>query len=143
MPGEKCSVLLEKSSENEEMYLKAVWLVEEEGKNPVHAVEVARMLSVSLPSVVGMFRKLEKKNLLRYDGRSGVSLMPVGREMAEKIVRNLRLTEVWFRDVLKIDYNSTDPCRFEHVMTDAVAKSLSRVLGYPKTCPHGKKIPKA
>lgn len=142
MPKENCSVLLEKSSENEEMYLKAVWLVEEEGKNPVHAAEVARMLSVSLPSVVGMFRKLEKKSLLKYDGRSGVYLMPKGRVIAEKIVRNLRLTEVWFRDVLKINYNSTDPCRFEHVMTDEVAKSLARVLGNPKNCPHGKPIPK-
>ena len=142
MPKEKCSVLLEKSSENEEMYLKAVWLVEEDGKNPIHAAEVARMLSVSLPSVIGMFRKLENKNFLKYDGRDGVSLMPKGREIAEKIVRNLRLTEVWFRDVLKINYDSTDPCRFEHVMTDEIAKSLARVLGYPKTCPHGEKIPK-
>ena len=139
---ENCRVILGKSSENEEMYLKAVWLLEEGGKCPVHAADVAKTLGLALPSVVEMFKKLQQRKLVKYDGRKGVKLLSKGRVVAQKIVRNLRLTEVWFRDVLKIDFNSTDPCRFEHVITDDIAKALSRVLGYPAHCPHGKLIPK-
>ncbi|MEK6941570.1 MAG: metal-dependent transcriptional regulator [archaeon] len=139
---ENCRVILGKSSENEEMYLKAVWLLEEGGKCPVHAADVAKTLGLALPSVVEMFKKLQQRKLVKYDGRKGVKLLSKGRVVAQKIVRNLRLTEVWFRDVLKIDFNSTDPCRFEHVITDDIAKALSRGRGYPAHCPHGKLISK-
>lgn len=141
--NETCSVVLEKSSENEEMYLKAIWLLEEEGKNPVHSTDVGKMLEISLPSVVEMFSKLEKKKLIKYEGRKGVSLKTNGRKSAAKVIRNLRLTELLFRDILKIDFNGPEPCRFEHIITDDIAKAMSRVLKNPKTCPHGKPIPKA
>ena len=139
---ESCSVVLEKRTENEEMYLKAVWLLEENGKKPAHSAEVARMLKVSLPSVVEMLGKLHRKSLVVYDGRKGVSFKPKGEKVAAKIVRNLRLTELLFRDVLKIDYNSPEPCRFEHIISDEVAHAMAKVLNNPKECPHGKPIPK-
>ena len=141
--AESCRVVLEKSSENEEMYLKVIWLIEEQGKKPVHSAEIARMLKVSLPSVVEMLGKLHKKGLVSYDGRKGVSFRPKGKKIAARIVRNLRLTELLFRDFLKIDYNSPEPCRFEHIISEEVAVAMSRVLGNPKECPHGKPIPKA
>ena len=139
---ENCRIILEKSSENEEMYLKVVWLLEEEGKKPAHAADVAKLLGISLPSTVEMFQKLDKRGLVRYSGREGISLKSKGRAVASKIIRNLRLTELLFRDILKIDYNSPEPCRFEHVITDEVAIAMSRVLGNPEKCPHGKLIPK-
>ena len=140
--GESCSVVLEKSAENEEMYLKSMWLLEEQGRRPVHSAEVARMLGVSLPSVVEMLGKLHKKDFVNYDGRKGILFRPKGKRIASRIVRNLRLTELLFRDVLKIDYNSPEPCRFEHVISDDIAAAMSKVLGNPQECPHGKPIPK-
>ena len=140
--GESCRVVLERSAENEEMYLKVVWLLEEEGSKPAHSAAIARMLGISLPSVVEMLGKLHKKGLVSYDGRKGVSFRPKGKKVAARVVRNLRLTELLFRDVLKIDYNSPEPCRFEHVISDEIAEAMSRVLGNPKECPHGKPIPK-
>lgn len=140
--GESCSVVLEKSAENEEMYLKAVWLLEEDGSKPVHSAAIARMLGISLPSVVEMLGKLHKKGLVSYDGRKGVSFRLKGKKVAARVVRNLRLTELLFRDVLKIDYNSPEPCRFEHVISDDIAAAMSKVLGNPQECPHGKPIPK-
>ena len=140
--GESCSVVLEKSAENEEMYLKAVWLLEEDGSKPAHSAAIARMLGISLPSVVEMLGKLHKKGLVSYDGRKGVSFRPKGKKVAAGVVRNLRLTELLFRDVLQIDYNSPEPCRFEHVISDDIAAAMSKVLGNPQECPHGKPIPK-
>ncbi len=134
-------IVLEKSHENEEMYLKAIWLLEEGGIRPIHASEVAKLLRISLPSTTEMLKKLAKRGLLRYSGRDGIELKSSGRKIAEKIVRNLRLTELLFRDVLKIDHDSESVCRFEHVITDEIAGALKKLLKNPKKCPHGKTIP--
>ena len=140
---ESCRVVVpEKSAENEEMYLKVIWLIEEEGIKPVHSADVARKLGISLPSVVEMLAKLDKKGLVTYDGRKGITFKAKGKKLASRVVRNLRLTELLCRDYLKIDYNSPEPCRFEHVISDEIAGAMSRVLGNPKECPHGKQIPK-
>ncbi len=138
---ENCSILLEKSSENEEMYLKAVWLLEEQGKT-AHAADVAKMLKISLPSTVEMFRRLDKKKFVKYSGREGITLLPKGKKSAEKIVRNLRLAELLLRDILQVSSDTTGPCKFEHVITDEIAQALRRVLKNPTHCPHGKTIPK-
>lgn len=139
--NEGCRVVLERSFENEEMYLKVIWLLEEQGNKPVHSSQVARMLGISLPSVVEMLGKLHNKGLVNYDGRKGVSFKPKGRKIAARVVRNLRLVELLFRDVLKIDYDTPEPCRFEHIISDDVAKAMARVLKQPKECPHGNPIP--
>lgn len=134
-------IVLEKSHENEEMYLKAIWLLEEEGVNPIHASEIAKQLKVSLPSVTEMLKKLDRKGYLQYSGRAGVRLEKKGRGVAETVIRNLRLTEVFFRDVLKIDFNDESVCRFEHVITDQIADAFRKLLNNPEKCPHGKPIP--
>lgn len=134
-------IVLEKSHENKEMYLKAIWLLEEDGIRPIHASEVAKLLRISLPSTTEMLKKLAQRGFLSYSGRGGIELKSSGRKIAEKIVRNLRLTELLFRDVLKIDYESESVCRLEHAITDEVALAVRKLLKNPKKCPHGKAIP--
>ncbi|MBI5554015.1 MAG: metal-dependent transcriptional regulator [Candidatus Diapherotrites archaeon] len=133
-------IILERSRENEEMYLKAVWLLEEEGFKPIHAGEVAKLLNISIPSTTEMLHKLGKKGFLQYSGRAGILLKPRGRKRAEKIVRNLRLAEVWLEQVLQIKDQDV-ACRFEHIFTEPVVRALRRTLKNPLQCPHGKKIP--
>ncbi|MBI4210042.1 MAG: metal-dependent transcriptional regulator [Candidatus Diapherotrites archaeon] len=142
MPVIEEKIILEKSHENEEMYLKAIWLLEEAGVKPIHASDAARLLKISLPSATEMLGRMEAKKLVSYGGREGITLMPAGRKTAEKIVRNLRLTELLFRDVLKIDYRSDSVCRLEHAITDEVAEAIRKLLGNPRECPHGKIIPR-
>ncbi|MEK6958068.1 MAG: metal-dependent transcriptional regulator [archaeon] len=135
-------IVLEKhDTENEQMYLKAIWLLEEDKVNPIHASEVAKLLKISLPSTVEMLKKLDSKGLVKYSGREGIVIRPKGRKIAETVVRNLRLAELLFRDVLKIDHNSDSVCRFEHVITDEMAGAIRKLLGNPQKCPHEKQIP--
>jgi len=58
----KEKIVLEKSHEPEEMYLKAIWLLDEAGARPVHASEVAQHLNISLPALTEMLKKLERKD---------------------------------------------------------------------------------
>mgnify|MGYP001614501990 CR=1 FL=1 len=134
-------IVLEKSHENEEMYLKAIWLLEEDGARPIHASDMAKLLKISLPSASEMLKRMAYKKFVSYSCRGGITLMPAGPKMAEKVVRNLRLTELLFRDVLKIDHNSESVCRFEHVITDEIALALKKLLRNPRKCPHGISIP--
>ncbi|MFH1664135.1 MAG: metal-dependent transcriptional regulator [archaeon] len=131
----------EKSSENEEMYLKVIYILEEEKIKPVRSTDLAQTLKISLPSVVEMLAKLEKKNLIKYDGRKGVFFKPKGRKTAKRIIRNLRLTELMLRDILKVK-GAKNACKFEHALSDEVADAINKVLKNPTKCPHGKIIPK-
>jgi len=46
-------------------------------------------------------------------------------------------------DILEVDWSRAhEPaCRLEHGLTEEVIKPLGRILGHPKTCPHGNPIP--
>lgn len=132
----------EHHSENEEMYLKSMWLLEEEGKKPVKVTDIARILKVSLPSAVQMLKKMHKKDLVKYSGKKGIYFKPKGKRTASKLVRNLRLVELLVRDILKIKRETPFACKIEHHVSDEIAKSLRKVLNNPNVCPHSKPIPK-
>ncbi len=131
----------EKSKENEEMYLKVIYILEEKGVKPVCSSHVAKSLKIALPSVVEMLGKLDKKNLIKYDGRKGITFKPKGKKTAKKIVRNLRLAELLLTDILKMK-ETKYACKFEHCMPEEIIKAVNKKLNNPKKCPHGKKIPK-
>ena len=135
-------MILERSHENEEMYLKAIWLLEEAGEKPAKAADIAKILHISLPSTVEMLGKMDSRKLISYKGRKGATLLAKGRKISERVIRNLRLTEVFFKKVLGLSPDSEDICRFEHVMSDRVASAIEKLLKKPSKCPHGKKIPR-
>ncbi len=141
-PEELQGIVHEKTCENEEMYLKVIYLLEEDGLKPVCSNNVSKVLKISLPSVVEMLNKMDKKGLVKYDGRKGVFLKPKGKKMAKKIVRNLRLTELLLQDILKMKNIEKYACKFEHSMTDEIANAITKTLKNPEKCPHGKLIPK-
>jgi DtxR family Mn-dependent transcriptional regulator len=131
----------EKSSENEEMYLKVIFILEEDGINPVCSNYVAKTLKIALPSVVEMLAKMDKKDLIKYNGRKGISFKPKGKKIAKRIVRNLRLMELLLKEVLKIQETKC-ACKFEHCLGEETAEAVNKLLKNPVKCPHGKTIPK-
>ncbi len=139
---ELCCLVHEKTFENEEMYLKVIFLLEEEGIKPVHSNDVAKVLHISLPSVVEMLGKLEKKGLIKYDGRKGVFFKQKGKNTAKKIVRNLRLTELFLKDILEMKNHMECACKLEHVIKDEIADAIRKKLKNPQKNPDGKIIPK-
>ena len=66
-----------------------------------------------------------------------------GRREAARIVRCHRLAEQLLSNVLKVRREESESmaCKFEHILTDEVSDSICTLLGHPRTCPHGKKIP--
>ncbi|MCX5685235.1 MAG: metal-dependent transcriptional regulator [Planctomycetota bacterium] len=66
-----------------------------------------------------------------------------GKAAARDVVRRHRLAERLLVDVLGVSDGDleADACEFEHIIRHGLDERICRLLGHPKTCPHGKPIP--
>jgi DtxR family transcriptional regulator, Mn-dependent transcriptional regulator len=127
-------------SEHIEMYLKAIWYLQEKGQD-VKISSIAKLLNVTQPSVVQMLRKLHNSNLVNY-GQTQVILTEDGRKIGRQMIRNTRLLEVMMKDALRIEIDEEMVCGIEHHMKTIFTDALCTLLKHPRKCPHGHDIPK-
>lgn len=125
-----------------EEYLQAVYTLDDDGAQVIGA-RLAEFLQISAASVSEMVHRLEREGLLAVDDRKSVRLTAAGRRIAERIARRHRLAERFLVDMLGYAWWKTheEAERIEHVMTDEMEDRIARVLGDPKTCPHGNPMP--
>jgi len=125
-----------------EHYLKAIYRLGGE-KQPVSLTDLSKELSVSLPSVSQMVRKLAKRSLVTHKPYTGVSLTPAGRDHAIAVTRRHRLWERFLTDVLGLGWDQVhqEACLLEHATSLVVEERLAEFLGWPETCPHGHPVP--
>ena len=127
-------------SEHTEMYLKAIWYLDEKGQD-AKISSIAKLLNVTQPSVVQMLRKLHNSNLVEYS-QTKVALTQVGQRIGRQMIRNSRLLEVMMKDALKIEVDEEMVCGIEHHMKNIFTDALCTLLKHPRKCPHGHSIPK-
>jgi len=127
-------------SEHVEMYLKAIWYIRERGDD-VKVSSIAKLLSVTQPSVVQMLRKLDGMQLVRY-GKGSVEMTGEGDRIGKQMMRNTRLLEVLMKDALRIEIDEEMVCGIEHHMKDIFTDALCTLLKHPRKCPHGHVIPR-
>lgn len=125
--------------EHVEMYLKAMWLTNENSK-PIRVSTIANLLRIRQPSVVQMMKKLDDMGLIKYT-KLEIQLTDKGEKVGANIVRKSRLLEVLMVKHLKIKPDDQIVCGMEHHMNDEFTNSLSSILGNPKVSPNGKRIP--
>lgn len=129
------------SMESEE-YLEVIYRLEEK-VGLARTVELARRLKVVPGSVTNTIRNLERRGLVIREPYRGAKLTGKGRKLALRVLRRHRLAERLLTDVLGLDWSKVHDaaCKLEHAFSDDVIKPLEKVLGHPKTCPHGNPIP--
>jgi DtxR family transcriptional regulator, Mn-dependent transcriptional regulator len=128
-------------AEHVEMYLKAIWYIREQGKE-VKVSSIAKLLSISQPSVVQMLRKLHDAHLVEYrGGKNLVQLTNEGERTGKQMIRNTRLLEVMMKDALKIEIDEEMICGIEHHMKKKFTDALCTLLNHPRKCPHNHSIP--
>ena len=66
-----------------------------------------------------------------------------GQARASQIIRGHRLAERLMTDVLALPPAAMEnsACNFEHLIHHELADAICTLLGHPKECPHGRKIP--
>jgi DtxR family Mn-dependent transcriptional regulator len=110
-----------------EDYLEAIYLLITEGKT-AQVVDVARMLSVRMPSVVRALRELKRLELVVQEPYSSISLTEKGRRVAHQVFDRHRLLRSF---LIKLGVSrriaDRDACLMEHILS---AETLERIRTY-------------
>ncbi|MEA2573564.1 MAG: DtxR family transcriptional regulator, Mn-dependent transcriptional regulator [Chloroflexia bacterium] len=129
-------------------YLEAIYNITVEG-DPVVGVRLAEKFGVSPPNVAQVLTRMERDGLIRMPGRGrgkageGVELTTEGRTQAELMLRQHRLAERFLVDVMGMDWVQAheEAHNLERGMSEALEDHMVKLLGNPRTCPHGNPIP--
>ena len=72
-----------------------------------------------------------------------ITMTGKGEDRARQVVRRHRLAERLLSDVLgmKPEEFEKGACEFEHLLAPELTESICTLLGHPRLCPHGIKIP--
>lgn len=135
---------LAEMSESEEMYLISIARLIERGvEAPVPIPQLAGELSVHPVSANQMVHKLAEEELVEYLPYKGAQLTPRGQEIAQKVLRDRRLWEVFLVEHLDLPPSEADAlaCRLEHITAEGIACRLAQFLGQPAVSPQGLPIP--
>jgi len=133
---------LDKVSSIVEEYLETILRLEEKFGVAKTGV-LAEVLKVALGTVTNTVEKLEKQGLVIHEPYKGIKLTEKGRKIALEVLRKHRLSERLLTDLLGVDWSRVHEvaCKLEHNLPNDILKNLEKVLGHPKTCPHGNPIP--
>ena len=102
-------------TESLEDYLEAIAeLIAVEGH--AHTKEIAEKLHVKMPSVTGALRQLEKNGCIVYKTNYPVVLTPLGKTLADEVIRRHGVLKTFFSRVLgmPVEQASETACRIEH-----------------------------
>ena len=127
----------------EENYLKAILAISLDTNKRASTNAIADQISTSAASVSDMLKKLQEKELIKYEKYKGVELSSKGNNLATSIIRKHRLWETFL--VNKLDFNWGEVHdvaeQLEHIKSVELVDRLDSFLGFPKFDPHGEPIP--
>ena len=107
----------------EENYLKAIWAISLNTNEKTSTNAIADEISTSAASVSDMLRKLQEKELIKYE---------IHRLWETFLVNKLAFNWGEVHDVAE---------QLEHIKSDELVDKLDSFLGFPKFDPHGEPIP--
>ncbi len=125
-----------------EMYLRVIAELEEEGTTPMRA-RIAERFDQASPTVSQTVARMERDGLVVVNEDRSLSLTKEGRHRAIAVLRRHRLAECLLINMLGIslDRAHEQACRWEHVLTEEVERSICAKLGHPNVTPYGTLIP--
>lgn len=126
----------------EENYLKALFnLAGDTGE--VNVNELSKQLSIKMPTVTSMMKKLAKKKLVHYESYKPLRLTEKGKQEAVSVIRKHRLTEMFLVEKMGFGWEDVHDIaeQVEHVRSAAFFDKIDEMLGFPKIDPHGAPIP--
>jgi DtxR family Mn-dependent transcriptional regulator len=111
-----------------EDYLGAIYLLGLELRT-VRVRDVARALSVSMPSVTGMLAKLKQQGLVSHERYESVSLTKQGVERGEQVYRRYQGLKEFLESVLG---------RMKHAVSEETLSRLTKLTKYIGGCSQGR-----
>ena len=132
-------------------YISSLYKLKEEGVRTTPAqladyirrLPAAEHLGASLPTVLGMLRRMAREGLVESPPTKDVKLTDQGRQVAEAIVRRHRLAECMVVSILGMELHQAclEGHQLEHAISPELERRIQQQLGYPTISPFGKPIP--
>jgi DtxR family Mn-dependent transcriptional regulator len=118
--------------------LEQIWMYEEnhQGKNcSLENLAEHKVTEIDINEMVqhGLVNQVDKR----------IVLQNKGKERVRRIIRAHRLAECLLSEAFSFPEETLEihACSFEHVLCQPVVDSVCTLLGHPRCCPHGKRIP--
>ena len=107
-----------KRLESQEDYLEKILQISQK-KESVHAIDIAREMSFSKPSVSIAMNKLKELGYIEINDKGEISLTDSGKEIAQKTLeKHIVLTRMLMYLGVDEETASEDACRMEHDISD-------------------------
>jgi DtxR family Mn-dependent transcriptional regulator len=129
-------------SYTEENYIKTLFNLSNE-RGEVTVNELSKRLSIKMPTVNSMMKRLAEKKLVHYESYKPLKLTEKGKKEAGLIIRKHRLTEMFLVQKMGFGWEQVHEIaeQIEHLQSPHFFEKMDEMLGYPKIDPHGSPIP--
>jgi DtxR family Mn-dependent transcriptional regulator len=123
-----------KLTQSSEDYLEAILLLSQE-KKVVRVKDLAKLLGVTMPSVVTAMHSLKEKGLVSQERYGYLELTEEGERLAREVLKRHNLLFYFFHDVLGIDaeLSERDACNVEHHLSKETLSALIAFLSVLET----------
>ncbi|MBR2788689.1 MAG: metal-dependent transcriptional regulator [Erysipelotrichaceae bacterium] len=112
--------------ESAEMYLETILILSKE-KDSVRAIDVAKKLNYSKPSVSRAMKNLNNNGYISIKENGSIILLSEGEKIARKIYeRHEVLTACFIRLGISEKTAEDDACRIEHVISDETFEAIKK-----------------
>ena len=115
-----------KRLESREDYLEKILQISKE-KESVHAIDIAREMNFSKPSVSVAMNKLKEAGYILVNEKDEITLTDSGKEIAEKTLeKHLILTDILISLGVDEETAKEDACRMEHDISDKTWEAIKK-----------------
>lgn len=115
-----------KRLESQEDYLERI-LQLSQVQDSVHAIDIARLMSFSKPSVSIAMNKLREAGFIEINDKGEISLTPSGLVIAQKTLeKHIILTKMLMSLGVDEDTAKEDACRIEHDISDKTWAAIKK-----------------
>ena len=119
-----------KRLESREDYLERILQISQR-KESVHAIDIARDMNFSKPSVSVAMNKLQEGGFIEINPKGEITLTPSGREIAEKTLeKHVILTKMLISLGVDEETAKEDACKMEHDISDKSWKMIKKHAKY-------------
>ena len=114
--------------ESAEMYLETILILNKE-KGSVRAIDVAKKMNYSKPSVSRAMKNLSGEGYISINEDGFIQLLPIGKRIAVKIYERHEVLTAYFISLgISARTAEDDACRIEHVISDETFKAIKKLI---------------
>lgn len=114
--------------ESAEDYLEAILRIQGE-KGIVHSIDIADLKHYSKASVSVAMKKLRENGYIAMEKNGAITLLPPGREIAERIYeRHQLLTQLFVSLGVDQETAENDACKVEHDLSDVTFEKIKEAV---------------